>query len=197
MTLVEMMVWSVLAFLVLAMLTVILIQVLRYARVESGRSHTFLTEMRALSWLSQDLRYANSAAVAVHQADDAPTWVSIQTSSAITSSEQARFEEQLVIYGWKPSEAVLWRFVARPPVLSLDPLVPIRPSQAELSLWSGDPRTERHHLADFVASFKLLGKDGPLPARISGFLRIQLRTTSPDGQQSFLQQRLISLRFSN
>lgn len=197
MTLIEFMVWTVLAALVLGMLTFMLIQILRYARVESGRSHSFLAEMRSMSWLSQDLRYANSAGVVVHQADDSPTWLAIQLSSAVTSSEQAHFDDQLVFYGWRPSERVLWRYLARPPVLTLNPLAPIRPSEGELALWSSDARTQHHPLADFVTSFKLLGKDGPLPPRINGFLRIHLETTSPDGKQSFQQERLISVRFSN
>ncbi|MBX3169936.1 MAG: hypothetical protein KF760_21205 [Candidatus Eremiobacteraeota bacterium] len=192
MTLIELMVWSTLAFLVLAMLTVMMIQVMHYARVESERSHSFMAEMRALNWLSQDLRYANSAALVIHQHDLQPTWVSIQVSNPITPSEQPRFGDQLVYYRWKPSDGLLYRCVARPPALTLDPIDPYRPTEPELQSLDTDPRVERHQLADFVTSFKVLG-----PPRVSGWVRIQLETTSPNKKQTFRQERLLSVRFSN
>jgi len=197
MTMIELMVWSTLALIVLGLMTFMMIQVMRYARVESGRSHSFMAEMRTMNWLSQDLRYANSAGLVVHQGDAQPTWVAIQISSPTTPGEQPRFGDELVYYHWKPSEGVVSRCVLRPPAVTLNPIDPFRPSQVDLQNLDNGPGVERHMLADFVTSFKLAGKSGPLPAHLSGLLRIQLETTSPDQKQTFRQERLISVRFSN
>lgn len=195
-TLIEIMVWSVLALLTLGMAVFMVMQILRYARRETDRSHGFLGEVRSLTWLSEDLRFANASGLVVHESDTGPTYLCIHSPSVSSDSQQARFDNRLVFYHWDPQARVLRRCVAASPMVSLNSFSPTRPTFAELEGYRLDPRLERRQLADFVTSFKIRDKNQQLltPNRMPSPLTIQLQTVSPDGKQTFLQERLLSVR---
>ena len=151
MTLVELLAWSVLALLVLALAYGMLSRILKVVRVEGERSHSFLNEAQALNWLYQDLRYANGAGVVIHQGVDLPTFLAIHVPTRSDGAQQPEFADRQLFYHWDPQRQVLRRCVTTVP--GYNPLLPQRPTVTALETLALTPGLEARHLADHVSGF--------------------------------------------
>lgn len=195
MTILEVMVWAALSLLALTLSVAMLTQLLQAVRKETGRSHVYLAQVSSLAWIAEDAQYANGAGVVVYQDAAAPTYFSLHLSGGASDARQAEFDERLVFYHWQPSNGKLTRRLARPPVLTFQPLLPLRPDLAQLQSLTANPAVETRQLADGVTLFKVDGKEAGL-ARLSPPLRLRLEVTSPDGKEKFLQEKTISPRMT-
>jgi hypothetical protein len=205
-TLLELMIWSVLALIVSTMVAQLLRPVLEFSRVEAEKSDAYLDATLVMTRLLADLNDANSSGLSFHNpnmtAPNVPdasqlSTLCIQPQESASQSQQPVFKEQLILYRAVSGQKGLKRAVIRPPVLALTRLTPLRPSLQESEAAFLNPANETRSLSQNVSKFLVENQDSSLAeGQIGSVLAITLHVSNPRGTYEFKQSRKYSVRTS-
>ena len=196
-TLMEFTVWAALAVILLAAASFFFVRLLMYTRTGLLRGEAHANASLIVSRLSQDLSGSNAAGLAWHETGDPPTKfvLSIHPADGATNEQQPTFQRKLHIFRWdSESREVVHRFDTS---LSLNPLVPFRPTVAQLDQLGLASRNLWQLLGKEIVEFRVTNLDPNVPpTRVQDKLRLAVKAQSADPHREYRLNSTIVLRSS-
>ena len=196
-TLIEFIVWAALAVILLAAASFFFIRLLSYTRVGLLRGEAHANASLIVSRVSQELSGSNGAGVAWQETGDPPSRfvLSLHPADGATNDQQPTFQRKLHVFRWdSDSREVVHRDDTS---ITLDPLVPFRPSVAQLDQLALAPRNRWQLLGKEIVEFRLTNLDPNVPSsRVQDKLRLDVKAQSADPHREYHLTTTVVLRSS-
>ena len=187
---VELMVWSVLALLILTVASFFFVRMLSYTRQGLRRGEAHGNAALVMSRVTQELSQANTSGVAWREPDDSRLFaLSIHPSDGATQERQPTFRDRLRLFRWNAEDQEVVRRETAPGEVAppLQPLIPFRPNPAQLDQLCLAARPSWLLVGTHIEKFRVSNFKEDLPeGRVHGVLRVEVRAKSVEDRSFHL-----------